>query len=150
MLNEVYGPLYLYLTTQEAAREIFANFKDEFRKVYNKDDIPIFELGKNMCEDGLNETLFKPDDFFEITKKADRALMSPSLVNLIGAYQSIEYLYDEKDSSKKLYFDEKRRVIQKKIVNEVLRGYQECTKRIGMHETSSIINIYKYSIDKLE
>ena len=142
-LDKVYAPLYFYIVKQEAARELFGNFSNEFKEKYSRHKNPLFELGKE------SEVLFKPEEFIKLAKKADKSLISPELLNLIGALESTYYLFDDSNFERKSYFMEKRRNIEEKIVNEVIERYMECIEKVDADKIDNIIDIENYKIDEL-
>ena len=150
-INQVYGPLYLFLCTQEATREIFANFSDEFKNDYSLEKAPIFELSTEKTFNGeiTINSLFKPDEFLNIISKSETALMSTNLMNLIGVYKVINYLYDDKDESKKEYFITKLIQVERKIIKDVIDNYTICVNKIGLNKTNNIIKLNDYKIEKL-
>lgn len=142
-ISGVYAPLYSYIVKQEAAREIFANFNETFEKKYTRELNPLFELENN------NEVFFKPEEFLVLAKNVDKSLMSPKLISLIGALESIYYFLDNDNKETEKYLILKRREVERKIVDEVISEYMKCIKRVDADSKNEIINLEEYKIDEL-
>lgn len=137
-LKEVYAPLYMRLVNQEVYRDIMLSDK-------SVKEVPIIEIisGEN--------TILSRSYFFEIINKINGGLATQELLTLLGLYKSLVHLEStlKEDSEKYIITTIKKVNVEYDLYKEIVRGYDECYKKLGLDKYSNI-NEWKIINDEIK
>ncbi|WP_142415373.1 hypothetical protein [Hathewaya massiliensis] len=137
-LKEVYAPLYMRLVSQEIYRDILITGK-------SIKEIPIISVKENEYKNGERIggiSILTQEDFWKIINGINGGLATQELLTLIALYRSLVDLEESLKRSEKteefLTATIKKIKVEYDLYKEIVRGYTECYKKLGLDKYSKI------------
>ncbi|MCY6372410.1 hypothetical protein [Clostridium ganghwense] len=178
VLLSVYAPLYKILYRQEFIRDNMLLRKDCPNKDTSTTDCaPILDI--ETCKNGIIISQIGRCEIIEKTKEMNLAYASPKLIELLSAYEFACKFQDKHKSDYHMYIDECKKDIndinentkqiahsyvafdisihniEKDLILEIIRGFKQYKKMLGLDkdcsvENNEINNKYKVDFDEIK